>query len=191
MRTAAATSAAVAAPSPTVFSPSNGPTTSGGSAAGAAVATGSTVGDENAIDYILAGFSDSGIAPKHIQFEITETAEVKHLSEAKQLIGTLRSVGVSIALDDFGSGLSSFAYLKELPIDCLKIDSSFIHTMENSDVDYSVVSTINHLGHIMGVTTVAEGVENENQLRLLKKIGVDYLQGFLFQHPQPLDQIRR
>ena len=153
--------------------------------------SGSTVGDENAIDYILSGFSDTGISPQHIQFEITETAAVKHLQEAKRLISTLRSVGVSIALDDFGSGLSSFAYLKELPIDCLKIDSSFIHTMENSDVDYSVVSTINHLGHIMGVTTVAEGVENENQLRLLKKIGVDYLQGFLFQHPQPLDQIRR
>ena len=63
--------------------------------------------------------------------------------------------------------------------------------MENSDVDYSVVSTINHLGHIMGITTVAEGVENEKQLQLLKKIGVDYLQGFLFQHPQPLNQISR
>ena len=153
--------------------------------------SGSTVGDENAIDYILKGFSETGIAPKHIQFEITETAAVKHLHEAKRLISTLRSVGVSIALDDFGSGLSSFAYLKELPIDCLKIDSSFIHTMENSDVDYSVVSTINHLGHIMGITTVAEGVENEKQLQLLKKIGVDYLQGFLFQHPQPLNQISR
>lgn len=153
--------------------------------------SGSTVGDENAIDYILSGFSDSGISPKHIQFEITETAAVKHLHEAKRLISTLRSVGVSIALDDFGSGLSSFAYLKELPIDCLKIDSSFIHTMENSDVDYSVVSTINHLGHIMGITTVAEGVENDKQLQLLKKIGVDYLQGFLFQHPQPLNQISR
>ena len=151
--------------------------------------SGSTVGDENAIDYILSGFSDSGISPKHIQFEITETAAVKHLQEAKRLIATLRSVGVSIALDDFGSGLSSFAYLKELPIDCLKIDSSFIHTMENSDVDYSVVSTINHLGHIMGIPTVAEGVENEKQLELLKKIGVDYLQGFLFQHPQPLNKI--
>ena len=151
--------------------------------------SGSTVGDENAIDYILAGFSDSGIAPKHIQFEITETAAVKHLQEAKRLIATLRSVGVSIALDDFGSGLSSFAYLKELPIDCLKIDSSFIHTMENSEVDYSVVSTINHLGHIMGITTVAEGVETEKQAQLLKKIGVDYLQGFLYQHPQPLRKI--
>jgi diguanylate cyclase (GGDEF)-like protein/PAS domain S-box-containing protein len=152
--------------------------------------SGSTVGDENAIDYILGGFSDSGISPRHIQFEITETAAVKHLQEAKRLIATLRSVGVSIALDDFGSGLSSFAYLKELPIDCLKIDSSFIHTMENSEVDYSVVSTINHLGHIMGIPTVAEGVENEKQLELLKKIGVDFLQGFLFQHPQPLNIIR-
>lgn len=151
--------------------------------------SGSTVGDENAIDYILSGFSESGISPRHIQFEITETAAVKHLQEAKRLIATLRSVGVSIALDDFGSGLSSFAYLKELPIDCLKIDSSFIHTMENSEVDYSVVSTINHLGHIMGVPTVAEGVENEMQHELLKKIGVDYLQGFLFQHPQPLNKI--
>jgi EAL domain-containing protein (putative c-di-GMP-specific phosphodiesterase class I) len=134
--------------------------------------SGSTVGDENAIDYILAGFSDSGIAPKHIQLEITETAAVKHLSEAKQLIGTLCSVGVSFALDDFGSGLSSFAYLKELPIDCLKIDSSFIQTMDNSDVDYSVVSTINHLGHIMGVSTVAEGVENKTQHQLLKKLAL-------------------
>jgi diguanylate cyclase (GGDEF)-like protein len=150
--------------------------------------SGSTVGDENAIDYILAGFSDSGIAPKHIQFEITETAAVKHLSEAKQLIGTLRSVGVSFALDDFGSGLSSFAYLKELPIDCLKIDSSFIQTMDNSDVDYSVVSTINHLGHIMGVSTVAEGVENKTQHQLLKKIGVDYVQGFQIQRPKPLNK---
>ena len=114
---------------------------------------------------------------------------MKHLQEAKRLIATLRSVGVSIALDDFGSGLSSFAYLKELPIDCLKIDSSFIHTMENSEVDYSVVSTINHLGHIMGITTVAEGVETEKQAQLLKKIGVDYLQGFLYQHPQPLIKI--
>ena len=151
--------------------------------------SGTTVGDENAIDYILAGFSDSGIPPKHIQFEITETAAVKHLPEAKRLIATLRSVGVSFALDDFGSGLSSFAYLKELPIDCLKIDSSFIKTMGNSDVDYSVVSTINHLGHIMGVSTVAEGVENRSQHQLLKKIGVDYIQGFLVKHPQPLDKI--
>lgn len=151
--------------------------------------SGSTVGDENAIDYILAGFSDSGISPKHIQFEITETAAVKHLPEAKRLIATLRSVGVSFALDDFGSGLSSFAYLKELPIDCLKIDSSFIQTMDNSEVDYSVVSTINHLGHIMGVNTVAEGVENKKQLELLKKIGVDYIQGFLVQHPEPLNKL--
>ena len=137
----------------------------------------------------MAGFSDSGIAPKHIQFEITETAAVKHLPEAKRLIATLRSVGVSFALDDFGSGLSSFAYLKELPIDCLKIDSSFIQTMDNSDVDYSVVSTINHLGHIMGVSTVAEGVENKTQYDLLKKMGVDYIQGFLVKHPEPLEEI--
>jgi diguanylate cyclase (GGDEF)-like protein len=151
--------------------------------------SGSTVGDENAIDYILAGFSDSGISPKNIQFEITETAAVKHLPEAKRLIATLRSVGVSFALDDFGSGLSSFVYLKELPIDCLKIDSGFIQTMDNSDVDYSVVSTINHLGHIMGVSTVAEGVENKTQHQLLKKIGVDYVQGFQIQHPDALDKI--
>ncbi len=134
------------------------------------------MGDENAIDYILTGFSDSGISPKHIQ-------------EAKRLIATLRSVGVSFALDDFGSGLSSFAYLKELPIDCLKIDSGFIQTMDNSDVDYSMVSTINHLGHIMGVSTVAEGVENKMQHQLLKKIGVDYVQGFQIQHPEALDKI--
>ena len=145
--------------------------------------SGTTVGDENAIDYIPAGFSDSGIPPKHIQFEITETAAVKHLPEAKRLIATLRSVGVSFALDDFGSGLSSFAYLKELPIDCLKIDSSFINTLDNSDVDYSVVSTINHLGHIMGVSTVAEGVENRSQHQLLKKSASTIFRAFWLNTP--------
>ena len=141
--------------------------------------------------YSSPALATAAYPPRHIQFEITETAAVKHLPEAKRLIATLRSVGVSIALDDFGSGLSSFAYLKELPIDCLKIDSSFIHTMENSDVDYSVVSTINHLGHIMGVSTVAEGVsKTKSQHQLLEKNRRRlYLQGFLVQHPQPLDKI--
>lgn len=153
--------------------------------------SGVTIGDENCRDFILREFESSQVSPEFIQFEITETAAVKHIDGAKGLIGALRAVGASFALDDFGSGLSSFGYLKELPIDCLKIDMSFVHTMENSDVDYSVVSTINHLGHIMGVTTVAEGVETELQLDLLRSIGVDYVQGYYLSKPELLDKIVR
>src|SRR5690606_25384175 len=104
-------------------------------------------------------------------------------------IRSMSELGCSFALDDFGSGLSSFGYLKQLPVDYLKIDGSFIRKMELNDVEYSMVSTINHLAHIMGLETIAECVENQAQLSMLEEMGVDFIQGYVISQPVPLDTI--
>lgn len=151
--------------------------------------SGNTISDEDLKDYIIGKFEDTGVSPSQLQFEVTETAAIRHFDRAMDLIHALKDLGCYFSLDDFGSGLSSLGYLKELPVDYLKIDGSFIRTMELNEVGYSMVSTINHLGHIMGIATIAECVENSTQLSMLQEIGVDYAQGFLIARPQPLAQL--
>ncbi|MDX2349322.1 MAG: EAL domain-containing protein [Porticoccus sp.] len=152
--------------------------------------SGNTVCDEDLKDYIISKFDSTGVDPARLQFEVTETAAMRNFDRAMDLIRALKDKGCSFALDDFGSGLSSLGYLKELPVDYLKIDGSFIQKMELNEVDYSMVSTINHLGHIMGIKTIAECVENETQLSMLQEIGVDYAQGFLIAKPMPLSKLK-
>lgn len=151
--------------------------------------SGNTISDEKFRDYVINRFTQSDLEPGLIQFEITETAAVRHFDGALKFISALNELGCTFALDDFGSGLSSFGYLKQLPVDYLKIDGSFVRKMEVSDVEYSMVSTINHLAHIMGLQTIAECVENQAQLSMLEEIGVDYVQGFLIATPVPLSSI--
>jgi EAL domain-containing protein (putative c-di-GMP-specific phosphodiesterase class I) len=105
------------------------------------------------------------------------------------LMTRLRAMGCPIALDDFGSGMSSFTYLRSLPIDYLKIDGAFIRNIHADPIDFAMVETIHRIGGIMGMQTVAEGVENENVLAALALIGVDFAQGFHIQRPMPLEQI--
>jgi diguanylate cyclase (GGDEF)-like protein len=152
--------------------------------------SGNTVCDEDLKDYIISKFDSTGVDPARLQFEVTETAAMRNFDRAMDLIRALKDKGCSFALDDFGSGLSSLGYLKELPVDYLKIDGSFIQKMELNEVDYSMVSTINHLGHIMGIKTIAECVENKTQLSMLQEIGVDYAQGFLIAKPMPLAKLK-
>ncbi len=152
--------------------------------------SGNTVCDEDLKGYIISKFDSTGVDPARLQFEVTETAAIRHFDRAMDLIRALKDKGCSFALDDFGSGLSSLGYLKELPVDYLKIDGSFIQKMELNEVDYSMVSTINHLGHIMGIKTIAECVENNTQLSMLQEIGVDYAQGFLIAKPMPLANLK-
>lgn len=151
--------------------------------------SGATVSDESSADYILGLLERSGVDPRRLQFEITETAAIRQFDRALSLIHRLRARGCYFALDDFGSGLSSLRYLQEIPVDYLKIDGAFIRKMELSDVDYSMVSTINHLAHVIGIATVAESVENARQLSMLRDMGVDYAQGFFIAMPQSLDSI--
>ncbi len=128
-----------------------------------------------------------------ICFEITETAAVANLSKVVNFILEVKQLGCSFALDDFGSGLSSFAYLKNLPVDFLKIDGSFIKDVERDPIDLAMVQAINAIGHVMGLKTIAEFVENEAILQRLVDIGLDYAQGYHLGAPRPLaddDQVR-
>ena len=148
--------------------------------------SGNSVSDESLKDYFVSRFRETGVSPRSLQFEVTETAAIRNFDRAMRMIQSLKEAGCYFALDDFGSGLSSLGYLKQLPVDYLKIDGSFIRAMASSDVDYSMVSTINHLGQIMGIKTIAECVETEAQLSMLEEIGVDYVQGYVVGNPKPL-----
>lgn len=111
-------------------------------------------------------------------FEITETSAIANLDIATQFITTLKKLGCRFALDDFGSGLSSFGYLKRLPVDYLKIDGIFVKDIVDDPIDYAMVKSINEIGHIMGMQTIAEFVENDAIKNKLNEIGVDYAQGY-------------
>lgn len=148
--------------------------------------SGQTLSDERFVDFISALLERKTIAPEKICFEITETAAISNLKNAMHLISELRLRGCQFALDDFGSGLSSFAYLKNLPVDYLKIDGYFIKDMVDDPIDYAMVKSINDVGHVMGKKIIAEFVENDAIIQKLKEIGVDYLQGYGIALPEPL-----
>jgi EAL domain-containing protein (putative c-di-GMP-specific phosphodiesterase class I) len=152
--------------------------------------SGPTLGNESFRDFVLQELSRTGIDAKALNFEITETAAVGNFNRAIRFIETFRARGCEFYLDDFGSGMSSFSYLKDLPVDYLKIDGAFIKSMETDSVDYAMVSAINHLAHVMGIKTVAEYVENEGILKLLENLGVDYAQGFGIAAPAPVHSLR-
>ena len=150
--------------------------------------SGATISDERFKHYLLQLIDESQIDPRQLQFEITETTAIRAFDRALDLMHQVKARGCYFSLDDFGSGLSSFGYLKDLPVDFLKFDGGFIRNIEFSDVDYSMVSAINHLAHIMGISTIAESIENQSQLAILEQIGVDYGQGFYIDTPQTLDK---
>jgi diguanylate cyclase (GGDEF)-like protein/PAS domain S-box-containing protein len=128
-------------------------------------------------NYIVEQFSKHGISPDQICFEITETAVIANLPKAQLFMEKLKLIGCRFSLDDFGSGLSSFGYLKSLPVDYLKIDGLFVRDIAHNSVNKAMVRAINDVGHVMNIKTVAEYVEDEETLRSVKEIGVDYAQG--------------
>jgi EAL domain-containing protein (putative c-di-GMP-specific phosphodiesterase class I) len=120
---------------------------------------------------------NSAIDPSRVCFEITETAAIAKLSEAEKFIGALKGMGCQFALDDFGAGFSSFAYLKHLPVDKLKIDGAFVQGMASSQIDQAMVQSMNQVAHALGKLTIAEYVQDAATLELLREYGVDYAQG--------------
>ncbi|MCT7948959.1 EAL domain-containing protein [Ancylothrix sp. C2] len=146
-----------------------------------------SLNDEKFIDFLSEEFSLFQIPPNMICFEITETLAVANLSKTAKLIESLREMGCRFALDDFGSGMSSFAYLRNLPVDYLKIDGSFVKNIAENAIDFAMVEAINRIGHVMGIETIAEFVENEATLQSLKELGVDYAQGYAISKPHPLE----
>src|SRR5262249_40040189 len=121
-------------------------------------------------------------------FELTETAAITNLGAASRMLRELRNLGCTLGLDDFGSGMSSFGYLRGLPVDFVKIDGHFVREMHLDPVDRAMVSAIHTVGHVMGLTTIAEWVEHEAAQDLLAAIGVDFVQGYAVSSPIRLSQ---
>jgi diguanylate cyclase (GGDEF)-like protein/PAS domain S-box-containing protein len=150
--------------------------------------SGNSLNDDDLVAFIREHISLHPLpASCVICFEITETAAIGNLSSARRFIADVRACGCQFSLDDFGSGMSSFSYLKNLPIDYLKIDGGFVRDMTNDLVDHALVETIHRVGRLMSVKTIAEHVENQAILDSLKRIGVDYVQGYHVARPMPLD----
>jgi len=151
--------------------------------------SGNTLDDKEIISFIEDTALKFKIDARTICFEITETAAIKNLNKAKALIKSLKASGFKFALDDFGSGLSSFQYLKNLPVDYLKIDGSFVSDMVNNNIDHAMVAAINEVAHIMGIETIAEYVENDQIIKKLRDLNVDYGQGYGIEQPKPIKVI--
>lgn len=152
--------------------------------------SGQNFGNKQLLAYIKKQHQiNPGINASKICFEITETAAINNLSEASLFISELKTYGFKFSLDDFGSGLSSFEYLKHLPVDYLKIDGQFIRDLLADPIDYALVKAINEIGHIMNKKTIAEYVENGKTMEKLKELDVDYVQGFFLGQPQPLSEL--
>jgi diguanylate cyclase (GGDEF)-like protein/PAS domain S-box-containing protein len=147
--------------------------------------SGQTLGNPSVMNTIIDEISKSDVNPELICFEITETAMITNFTSADKYIKTIRGMGCKFALDDFGTGLSSFSYLKSLPVDRLKIDSHFIRDIVEDEINSTMVMSINVVGHSMSLLTVAEGVEDKQILESLRKIGIDYAQGYALSRPQP------
>jgi len=148
--------------------------------------SGASVNDDQFIDFLKQQFDIHQIPPQQICFEITETVAIANLSKAAILIHEIRALGCRFALDDFGSGMSSFAYLKHLPVDYLKIDGCFIKDIVNDPIAASMVEAINRICHVMGIQTIAEFVTSETILTKVRTLGVDYAQGYAIALPQPI-----
>ncbi|MEZ5536999.1 MAG: EAL domain-containing protein [Thiolinea sp.] len=151
--------------------------------------SGQSLDDPKFLQFVLDAIRRAGIAPKMLCFEITERLAINNLELARKFIDTLKKLGCSFSLDDFGTGVSSFGYLKELPVDYLKIDGSFIKDIATDDVGRAMVQSVNQVGQLMSVKTIAEYVENDQIIGILRDMGIDYGQGYGISRPLPLTEI--
>ena len=145
--------------------------------------------DPGLVDFLALELERSVLPPHRIRFEITETSLINNLTNAGKLVGNLRAAGYAIMLDDFGAGVSSFAYLEHFPTDYLKIDGGFVRKMKDNPIDRAIVESINDVGHKIGAVTIAEFVEDAETLDILREIAVDMAQGYHIARPIPLETL--
>ncbi len=151
--------------------------------------SGTSVTDDSFMDYLFEQISEFGVGTSHICFEITETGTISNLVKAADFVRAFRNIGCKFSIDDFGTGLASHNYLRELPVDYVKIDGSFITNIHRNRSDYAIARSINDLAHFLGQETIAESVENDAIIARLREIGVDYLQGWGVARPKPLAEV--
>ena len=151
--------------------------------------SGDSIRDATLYDTIERAMREHDVPPRMVYFEITETAAIANIGAALDLMRRLKKLGCRMALDDFGSGMSSFSYLKNLPVDYLKIDGSFIRDILENPVDQSIVEAVNTVAQRMGLKTVAEFVENDAVRQCVRDIGVDYVQGYGIGGAVPLESL--
>ncbi|QRM30403.1 EAL domain-containing protein [Microvirga sp. VF16] len=148
-----------------------------------------SLGDPSFLTYALEVIEDSGVPPEILVFEITETALISNMALAISTVGKLREIGCQIALDDFGAGLSSFRYLREFPVDIVKIDGSFVRNMIASSVDHHIVKSIHQVARELGAQTVAEFVEDQATFNMVCTMGITFAQGYAIHKPQPFEAV--
>jgi EAL domain-containing protein (putative c-di-GMP-specific phosphodiesterase class I) len=141
------------------------------------------------IDLVENIICDCGIKPNSLKFELTESVLVDELSEVHHKMQRLQALGIQLSLDDFGTGYSSLRYLRNLPLDQVKIDQSFVKNMLANQSDIAIIKSVLQLGESLQLEVIAEGVETEAQFSLLKSLGCKYFQGYYFSHPQPVDSL--
>lgn len=151
--------------------------------------SGASISHGELLSHIIKVISEGSVEPSKLQFEITETAAISNIIDARNFMEQLRAIGCRILLDDFGRGLSSFAYLKNLPVDALKIDGLFIRGMLQDQADLAMVRMINELAHALGIKTVAEFIEEQATLDRVQALGIDYAQGYHIARPTDLETI--
>jgi EAL domain-containing protein (putative c-di-GMP-specific phosphodiesterase class I) len=149
-----------------------------------------TLMDESFLPYLKRQFADHEVPYPAICFEITETAAISDLGRARSFMQELKDLGSSFAVDDFGSGFASYAYLKSLPLDYLKIDGSYVRNLAKDPVDRAFVESINHIGHVLGLETVAEWAETPELVDELRAMGVNFAQGYGVGQEVALEDLR-
>lgn len=149
--------------------------------------SGLSLGQEDFLGFLQQRLKEGGVPPQKICFEITETAAMTNLDRATEFMTILKGMGCSFSMDDFGTGLSSYAYLRKLPVDFLKIDGSFVRKIADDPIDLALLRSMNEIGQMLGKKTIAEYAENERVIQKLREVGVDYMQGHGVSLPVPMD----
>jgi len=150
---------------------------------------GDSLTDERFLKFVMAELEATGASADQLLFEVTETSAFENLADARRLMSRLRKLGCRFSLDDFGSGMSSFFYLKNLPVDFLKIDGAFVRDIMKDPLDDAIVESANRIGHVLGKQTIAEFVASEDILERVRALGVDFAQGHALAEPRPLDEL--
>jgi EAL domain-containing protein (putative c-di-GMP-specific phosphodiesterase class I) len=141
--------------------------------------------------FVADVLDETGMEPSHLCLEVTESVLIEDPESSIKTLAALRRLGVKIAVDDFGTGYSSLEYLRRFPVDCVKIDRSFVRGLPHSSEDVAIVSAVIELGHALSLSVTAEGVETSEQLGNLQNAGCDTAQGFLFSRPEHPDVVER